>query len=278
MLNWVKTNKSLSVLVKNRINGIRSEPNIVFKYTPTNDNLADKPTRGEPATDLKPRILQWNSPERVSSDADNWNIPEVTKETLEKIQSEQTGLDYFRPLYVKNGTVQSKAWACIFTCITVRAIHLELVEDMAAAQFLACLKRFVARTGKPDGIISDNAPQFKVAKNAIQLAWENVVKDPDVIGYVNERPIKWSFTVELSPGMGGFYERFISITKMALKKASESCLTSIQLQTILTEIEAIVNSRPLVYIINEVEHRTIITPTHFLSINARTLTSDIDDP
>ena len=219
MLHWVKTNKSLSVLVKNRTNGIRSEPNIVFKYTPTNDIPADKPTRGEPATDLKPRILQWNSPERVSSDADNWNIPEVTKETLEKIQSEQTGLDYFRPLYVKNGTVQSKAWACIFTCITVRAIHLELVEDMAAAQFLACLKRFVARTGKPDGIISDNAPQFKVAKNAIQLAWENVVKDPDVIGYVNERPIKWSFTVELSPGMGGFYERFISITKMALKKS-----------------------------------------------------------
>ena len=105
-------------------------------------------------------------------------------------------MDYFGPLYEKNGTVRSKAWTCIFTCITVRAIHLELVEDMIATQFLACLRRFVARRGKSDKIISDNAPQFKVTKNAIDLAWENVVGDPDVISYINERGINWSFIIE----------------------------------------------------------------------------------
>ena len=173
-------------------------------------------------------------------------------------------MDYFEPLYVKNGTVRSKGWVCIFTCIAVRAIHVELVEDTTAAQFLDCLRRFIARRGKPDKIISDNAPQFKVAKNAIDLAWENLVKVPDVISYVNERRIKWSFIIELSPWMGGFYERLIGITKMALKKSiGKLCLTSIQLQTIMTEIEALVNSRPLVYINNEVEHRTIITSMHF---------------
>ena len=182
-----------------------------------------------------------------------------------------TGLDYFGPLYVKNGTVRSKAWVCIFTCIAVRAIHLELVEDMTPAQFLACLRRFIARRGKPDEIISDNVLQFEVTKNAINLAWENFVKDPDVISYINERRIEWSFIIELSPWMGGFYERLISITKMALKKSiGKLCLTSIQLQTIMTEIEAVVNSRPLVYVNNEVEHRTITTPMHFLSVNART--------
>ena len=98
-----------------------------------------------------------------------------------------TGLDYFGPLYVKNETVCSKAWVCIFTCMAVRAIHLELVEDMAAAQFLACLRRFIACIGKPDKIISDNASQFKMAKNAIDPAWENLVKDPYLISYVNER-------------------------------------------------------------------------------------------
>ena len=135
----------------------------------------------------------------------------------------------------------------------MRAIHLELVEDMTAAQFLACLRRFVARRGKSDKIISDNAPQFKVAKNAIDLAWENAVKDPDVTSYVTELRIKWSFIIELSPWMGGFYKRHISKTKMALKKSiGKLCLTSIQLQTILTEIEAVVNSRPLVCINNEV--------------------------
>ena len=69
---------------------------------------------------------------------------------------------------------------------------------MTAAQFLACLRRFVARRGKSDKIISDNAPWLKVPKNAINSAWENVVKDLDVISYVNERRIRWSFIIELT--------------------------------------------------------------------------------
>ena len=100
-----------------------------------------------------------------------------------------------------------------------------------------------------------------MAKNAFNFAWENAGKNPDVISYVNERRIKWSFIIELSPWMGGFCEKLISITKMALKKSTGKLyLTSIQLETILTEIVAVVNSRPLVYANNGVEHRTIITP------------------
>ena len=96
-----------------------------------------------------------------------------------------------------------------------------------------------------------------MAKNAIGLAWENVVKDP-VISYVKERRIKWSFIIEFSPWMEGFYERLISTTKIALKKSIRKLyLTSIQLQTILTKIEAVTNSRRLVYVNNEVEHRTL---------------------
>ena len=127
--------------------------------------------------------------------SNQWPFGQKTK-VYESPVFTNTGLDYFGPLYVKNGTVRSKAWTCIFTCITVRTIHLELVEDMIATQFLACLRRFVARRGKSDKIISDNAPQFKVTKNAIDFAWENVVGDPDVISYINERGINWSFIIE----------------------------------------------------------------------------------
>ena len=71
--------------------------------------------------------------------------------------------------------------------------------------------------------------------------------------------------------MGGFDERLVSITKMALKKSiGKLCFTSIQLQTILTEIEVVVNSTPLVLVNNEGQHRTIITPMPFLSLKART--------
>ena len=118
-----------------------------------------------------------------------------------------TGLDYFGPLYVKNETVRSKAWVCIVTCIAMRAMHLELVKVMTVVQLLGCWRRFTAWRGKPDEIISDNSPQFKMAKNAVDLAWENVAKIPDVISYVSERRINWSFIIiEFSPWTGGFWK------------------------------------------------------------------------
>ena len=51
---------------------------------------------------------------------------------------------------------------CLFTCLTIQAIHLELVEDMSAEEFILCLCRFMARRGIPHQIISDNTQQFKV--------------------------------------------------------------------------------------------------------------------
>ena len=57
---------------------------------------------------------------------------------------------------------------------------------MTAEHFLKALRRFVARRGKPDEIISDNATQFKAAKNTIDLAWENIVHKSRVILAKNE--------------------------------------------------------------------------------------------
>ena len=131
------------------------------------------------------------------------------------------GLDYLGPVYIKNGTEKKKAWICLFTCITVRAIHLEVVEDITADQFLLALRRFVARRGAPVQIIPDNAKQFKATKETMDNAWEHVVHHPDIVTYVNNQRIKWSFIIELSPWMGGFYERLVGITKNTLKSLLE---------------------------------------------------------
>ena len=61
---------------------------------------------------------------------------------------------------------------CLFTCLAVRAIHLEVVLDMTAEQFLLCQRRFIATRGKPKQIISDYTSQFKVAKSTVEDAWE----------------------------------------------------------------------------------------------------------
>ena len=80
-----------------------------------------------------------------------------------------TGLDYLGPFYVK-GEPTKKVWICLFTCVTVRAIHLEVVDDMTSKHFLKALRLFISRRGTPKEIILDNATQFKFTKTAIDKA------------------------------------------------------------------------------------------------------------
>ena len=77
-----------------------------------------------------------------------------------------------------------------------------------------------------------------------------------------------TFIVELAPWMGGFYKRLVGLTKRALRKTvGKKCLTEKQLSTVLTEVEAVVNSRPLVYVDNDIKSSHVLTPADFLLIN-----------
>ena len=91
---------------------------------------------------------------------------------IRSLPFQYTGLAYFDPLYIKcgNHADRRKVWVCLFTCVTVRAIHLEIVADLSAEEFLLGLRRFIARWGKPQQIILDNAPQFKLAKSSVDVA------------------------------------------------------------------------------------------------------------
>eukprot|EP00117_Sycon_ciliatum_P004465 scpid43400/ scgid8830/ len=179
-----------------------------------------------------------------------------------------TGLDYFGPIYVRNPDSEvSKTWVCLFTCLVTRAVHLELVENMSAEHFVLCLRRFTARRGVPQFIVSDNAPQFKLTKSAIDKAWSQLVIDPDVVHHATSKGISWQFIVESAPWMGGVYERMVGVVKSALRKAiGNRRLLPTQLLTVLTEAEAVVNSRPLVYVGGDSGDCGVITPSHFLSL------------
>ena len=74
-----------------------------------------------------------------------------------------TGWDY---LFIKEET-HKKVWVCLFTCITIRAVHLELVDSLSAEQCLMAIRRFIARRGKPMEIILDNATQFVLTSKAM---------------------------------------------------------------------------------------------------------------
>ena len=76
---------------------------------------------------------------------------------------------------------------------------------------------------------------------------------------------EWKFIAPRSPWWGGWWERLVRSVKLALKKSvGVSCLTRIELETTLTEIEACVNSRPLTFVGDTCDSVTPLTPAHFL--------------
>ena len=187
---------------------------------------------------------------------------------------EYTGLDYLGPFYIQvytresNQPTSKKVWVCLFTCLAVRAMHLELIEDLSAQEFLLGLRRFIARRGTPRQIVSDNAKQFKTASTVLNKAWSEALTSSEVQDYAVNQGIQWRFIVNLAPWMGGFYERLVGLTKRALRKTiGMRSLTERQLITVLTEVEAVVNSRPLVYVDSDINSSLPISPLSFLSLN-----------
>jgi hypothetical protein len=185
-------------------------------------------------------------------------------------------MDYLGPLLVKNESSCIKKWVCLFTCLNVRAIHLELVDDLTTDSFLLCLRRFLARRGTPSLIMCDNASNFKQGCSVIDKIWKRVTSTDDVQSYVANKGIQWKFITDYAPWKGGIYERLVGITKKCMRKVlGKSKVTSQELVTVITEIEAVVNSRPLVYADDDINSGQVLTPGHFLSINYKTGHPDI---
>ncbi|XP_052787361.1 uncharacterized protein LOC128222416 [Mya arenaria] len=182
----------------------------------------------------------------------------------------KVGLDYLGPLYIKGADGTSKVWICLFTCLVTRAIHLELVQNMSTEQFLMCLRRFIASRGKPEVVFSDNALQFKLASETVDIIWKNIMKTEDVQDYASQNGIHWIFNIELAPWMGGFYERLVGLVKRSLRKTiGRNLLTEMQMQTLIKEIESVINTRPLTYVGDDVNSMITLTPSSFLTLNPK---------
>ncbi|XP_053381697.1 uncharacterized protein LOC128549195 [Mercenaria mercenaria] len=145
------------------------------------------------------------------------------------------------------------------------------------------LTRFIATRGTPEEIISDNAKQFKLTSDTVRLVWCNVVKSADVQDYVAHSGVKWSFIVEVAPWMGGMYERLVGLVKRSMRKTmGKKKLTFDQMLTVVKEVESIINSRPLVYVWEDLKSSIALIPSHFICLNPKTgipeTKDDEDDP
>ncbi|CAF4503642.1 unnamed protein product, partial [Didymodactylos carnosus] len=173
--------------------------------------------------------------------------PALPKERLlEAPAFTYVGVDYLGPLIIKDGdNEQKKVWICLFTCAVIRAVHLELVPDMTTNEFIEAFRRFMARRGKPKVILSDNGKQFHLANTTFLKIWSNLLFDSSIQNYIANEGIIWKFIVQLAPWMGGFYGRLAGLVKRNLRKTIDShLLTYRQLETVVIEVESVINSRP----------------------------------
>ena len=107
------------------------------------------------------------------------NLPESRLASFEPPFT-STGLDYFGPFNVKIKRSHVKRWGCIFTCMTSRAIHIEVAESLDASAFINALRRFIARRGKPAKIQSDNGSNFVAGNRELKQAldtWNKVAEE-----------------------------------------------------------------------------------------------------
>ncbi|MCP4486384.1 MAG: DDE-type integrase/transposase/recombinase, partial [Gammaproteobacteria bacterium] len=194
-------------------------------------------------------------------------MPPLPEERVVKSRPfECVGLDYCGPLIVKFGKENRKTWICLITCLTTRAVHLEVVTDMSSEHFLHAIHRFIARRGKPRLVLSDNAKQFEFTNAVLDRVWKKVTTHDDVINYCAQEAIQWQFITALSPWKGGVYERMVGICKSALKKSlGKRLITYEDLVTLLCETEAVVNSRPITFVGSDIQSSMPLRPIDFLS-------------
>ena len=124
------------------------------------------------------------------------------------------GVDFASPLFVtdrlQNETEKtSKAYVCLWTCASTRAIHLELVPSLTVSTFLQALRRFAARRGLPARILSDNAKTF-------------IIIIIITIGSIPRRAFQYLFTSDT-------FDRLINVYKSYCQKEFIKSLDEAQL-------------------------------------------------
>ena len=184
------------------------------------------------------------------------------------------GADVFGPIKIKDGRKILKRYGVLFTCFSLRAVHVELMASLQTDSFIQALRRFVARRGMVREIRTDNGTNFVGTENEVREAFEEM--DQEKIGdFLTEQGcdyITWKRNTPYASHMGGVWERQIRTVKSvitSLLKSSPRRLDEESLRTFMTEAEGIVNSRPLTLENLHDPESTPLTPNQILTMKTK---------
>ncbi|XP_052762111.1 uncharacterized protein LOC128204746 [Mya arenaria] len=196
------------------------------------------------------------------------------------------GLDCFGPWHVvsrrtRGGQAANKRWAVLFTCLTSRAVHIEVIEELSSSSFINALRRFTSIRGKVKVYRSDNGTNFM---GALDVLGVNV--NDSVRRYMDQEGAVWILNPPHSSHRGGVWERIIGVTRRILDSMlldlPGNSLTHEVLTTFLAEVSAIINSRPLVPVCADSSCPTPLNPALILTQKSEcivdvVITTDIKD-
>ena len=176
------------------------------------------------------------------------------------------GVDFAGPFETKQGRgkIRHKRWLCLFTCLEIRAVHLELAFGLDTNSFLNAFFRFASRRGMPSLVISDNGTNFIKANKELKNVIQNLDKNK-IIEKTSSKGVEWKFNPPSAPHFGRIFEIMIKAAKRAMNAQIKNAeVTDEELLTIIISVEHILNSRPLTYQTSNEMDLIPLTPNHFL--------------
>lgn len=174
------------------------------------------------------------------------------------------GVDLFGPLYVTVRRFTEKRWGVLFTCLSIRAIHVEITSKLSTDNFILSMDCFINRRGMPLEIYCDNGTNFRGASNELEMKGHNLEMKKIQEKY-NSDALQFIFNPPSAPHMGGAWERLVRSIKTTLNAVNPiRTPTDDLLKSLMSHVENMINSRPLTYIPIASENEEPITPNHFL--------------
>ncbi|XP_035230645.1 uncharacterized protein LOC118202587 [Stegodyphus dumicola] len=139
------------------------------------------------------------------------------------------------------------------------------LSECQEQSFIAALKRFVSRRRNPTEVHSDCGTNFIAADKELKRVINSLKENELVNKYCSTEGIKWIFNPPAAPHFGGLWEAAVKSTKLHLKRTiGEQLLTQEEFTTLLAQIEACLNSRPLCPLSEDPSEFSALTPGHFL--------------
>ena len=180
------------------------------------------------------------------------------------------GIDVFGPIEIRKGRGVQKRYGCLFICLTTGAIHIEILPNMESDTFINGLVRFINRRGKPKRIRTDNGSNFF---GGLQEMKQSIREWNEKVGeQLQQKEIEWKFNPPKASHFGGRWERMIRTVRRTLNGLLGGkeliYLGEDSLNTLMTEVENIVNGRPITPSSEDPNDLEALTPNHLMLLRS----------